>query len=65
MHNKSKRSARGGRKQSVSLKKKGGKSAAVKINGVSDFKTHGDSETLGFQVKMWTIVNKMSNLVRA
>lgn len=43
----------------------GGKSAAVKKNGVSDFKTQGDKQTLGFQVKMQTIVNKMKNLVRA
>lgn len=42
-----------------------GKSTAVKINGVSDFKTQEDQETLGFQVKMQTIVNKMNNLVRA
>lgn len=43
----------------------GEKSAAVKINGASDFKTPRDQETSGFQVKMQTIVTKMNNLVRS
>lgn len=54
-----------GERKGESLKKCGGNSAAVKINGVSDFRTQGDQETLGFQVKIWTIVNIMNNGVRA